>query len=83
MILGAIQAAEAAGRAKDIIFVGFDAIDDAVQAVKDGKLAATIAQQPAEMGKLGVEMAVKYLNGETVEEFIPVPLSLVTAETVQ
>ena len=83
MILGAIQAAEAAGRAQDIIFVGFDAIDDAVQAVKDGKLAATIAQQPAEMGKLGVEMAVEYLNGETVEEFIPVPLSLVTAETVQ
>jgi ribose transport system substrate-binding protein len=83
MILGAIQAAEAAGRAQDIIFVGFDAIDDAVQAVKDGKLAATVAQQPAQMGILGVEMAVKYLNGETVEKFIPVPLSLVTPETVQ
>ena len=83
MILGAIQAAEAAGRAQDIIFVGFDAIDDAVQAVKDGKLAATVAQQPAEMGVLGVDMSVKYLNGETVEKFIPVPLSLVTPETVQ
>ncbi|MDH7475542.1 MAG: substrate-binding domain-containing protein, partial [Anaerolineae bacterium] len=71
------------GRAQDIIFVGFDAIDDAVQAVKDGKLAATVAQQPAQMGILGVEMAVKYLNGETVEKFIPVPLSLVTPETVQ
>jgi len=80
MILGAIQAAEAAGRAQDIIFVGFDAVDDAVQAVEDGKLAATIAQQPAEMGKLGVEMSVKHLSGETVEEYIPVPLSLVTAE---
>lgn len=78
MILGAIQAAEAAGRAKDIIFVGFDAIDDAVKAVKDGKLAATVAQQPAEMGKLGVEVAVKHLKGEAVEEYIPVPLSLVT-----
>ncbi|MDH7475541.1 MAG: ribose ABC transporter substrate-binding protein RbsB, partial [Anaerolineae bacterium] len=80
MILGAIQAAEAAGRAQDIIFVGFDAIDDAVQAVKDGKLAATVAQQPAQMGILGVETAVKYLNGETVEKFIPVPLSLVKGE---
>jgi ribose transport system substrate-binding protein len=80
MILGAIEAAEAAGRAGEIVFVGFDAIDDAVAAVKEGKLAATIAQQPAEMGRLGVEFAAKYLGGETVEEYIPVPLALVEAE---
>ena len=79
MILGAIQAAEAANRT-GIVFVGFDAIDDAVQAVKDGKLAATVAQQPAEMGRLAVETALKSLNGETVEASIPVPLSLVTQE---
>jgi len=83
MILGAIEAAEAAGRAKEIKFVGFDAIDDAVAAVKDGKLAATIAQQPSEMGRLSVEFAAKYLKGETVEKYVPVPLSLVTAETVK
>lgn len=82
MILGAIQAAEAAGRA-GIVFVGFDAVDDAVQAVKDGKLAATVAQQPALMGQLAVETAVKALNGEQVTAYIPVALSLVTAETVK
>jgi ribose transport system substrate-binding protein len=79
MILGAIQAAEAANRT-GIVFVGFDAIDDAVQAVKDGKLAATVAQQPAEMGRLAVETALKSLNGEKVEASIPVPLTLVTQE---
>jgi ribose transport system substrate-binding protein len=78
MILGAIEAAEAAGRAEEITFVGFDAIDDAVAAVEAGKLAATIAQQPSEMGRLGVEFAVKYLNGEAVESYVPVALSLVT-----
>ena len=77
MILGAIQAAEAAKRT-GIVFVGFDAIDDAVAAVNQGKLAATVAQQPAEMGRLGVETAVRYLNGETVEKSIGVALSLVT-----
>ena len=82
MILGAIQAAEAAGRS-GIVFVGFDAIDDAVQAVKDGKLAATVAQQPALMGQLAVETAGKFLAGETVEAYIPVALSLVTPENVQ
>ena len=83
MILGAIEAAEAAGRADVIIFVGFDAVDDAVQAVRDGKLAATIAQQPAVMGQLGVEVAIRYLSGEQVEVYIPVDLSLVTPDNVQ
>jgi len=49
-----------------------------VQAVKDGKLAATVAQQPALMGQLAVETAIKYLSGSQVEAYIPVPLSLVT-----
>jgi ribose transport system substrate-binding protein len=83
MILGAIEAAEAAGRAEVIIFVGFDAVDDAVQAVRDGKLAATVAQQPAVMGQLGVEVAIRFLSGEQVESYIPVDLSLVTADNVQ
>lgn len=83
MILGAIEAAEAAGRADEIVFVGFDAIDDAIQAIKEGKLAATVAQQPGEMGRLAVETAVKYLNGEDVPEYIPVDLALVTADTLK
>jgi len=77
MVLGAIAAAEAAGR-KGIVFVGFDAVDDAVKAVKDGRLAATVAQQPKEMGLLGVEYAVKYLEGEAIPDSVPVPLMLVT-----
>jgi len=77
MILGAVQAAEAAGRT-GIIFIGFDAVDDAVNAVKSGKLAATVAQQPSEIGSLGVDAAVKSLSGGSVESSIPVPLALVT-----
>ena len=82
MILGAIAAAEAAGK-KNIIFVGFDAINDAIKAVKAGKLAATVAQQPFEMGRLGVENAVKFLNGGELSKFIPVPLKLVTKDNVK
>ena len=82
MVLGAIQAAEAAKRT-GIVFVGFDAIDDAVAAVKAGTLAATVAQQPAVMGQLGIDTAIKSLNGEQVESFIPVDLALVTKDTVK
>ena len=80
MILGAIEAAESASRASKITFVGFDATDDAVAAVNAGQLAATIAQQPAEMGRLGIETAVKYLHGEIVGQYIPVELSLVAGD---
>ena len=53
MALGALKAIESSGR-KNIIVVGFDATDDAVAAVKDGKLSATVAQKPAEIGAIGV-----------------------------
>ncbi len=52
-------------------------MDDAVAAVEAGTLAATIAQQPSEMGRLGVEKAVAFLGGGTVEDYIPVDLALV------
>lgn len=78
MILGAIEAARAAGRLEEIRFVGFDAVDDALTSLEAGELQATIAQQPAEMGRLGVEVAVAYLNGESVAANIPVDLALIT-----
>ncbi len=77
MALGALKAIEASGRLK-IKVIGFDATDDAVKAVKDGKMAATVAQQPKEMGRLAIVMAKKVLAGGKIDEFIPVPLSLIT-----
>jgi len=77
MALGALVAIEAAGRAGQIKVIGFDATADAVRAVQEGRMLATIAQQPRLMGALGVETAVKVLRGEPVDKFIPVPLSLV------
>lgn len=76
MALGALQAVEATG--KKILVVGFDATDDAVKAVNDGKMAATVAQKPAAIGETAVLTAMKVAKGEKVESFIPVDLELVT-----
>jgi ribose transport system substrate-binding protein len=76
MALGALQAIEAAGL-KDVVVVGFDATDDAVKAVKDGKMAATVAQKPVDIGQKGVETAIKVVNKKSVEKFIPISLELV------
>ena len=76
MALGAQKALADAGM-KDVLIVGFDATDDAVKAVKDGKMAATVAQQPDLIGSLGIETAIKVINKEKVEKFIPVELQLI------
>ncbi len=76
MALGALQAIKASGRS--IMVVGFDATDDAVKAVESGEMAATVAQQPAMIGSLGVENAAKVIKGESIEKSIPVDLKLVT-----
>lgn len=82
MALGAVEAVAAAGMAKTTFIVGFDAAPDALTAVKDGKMAGTIAQQPALMGKLAVETAAKVAKGETVEKSIPVEITLVNKDNV-
>jgi len=79
MAIGAVQAAQQAGRA-DIIIIGFDAEQVALDAIEEGTMYGTIQQQPALMGELGVETAVKYLNGEMVEPFIGAPVALIVKE---
>lgn len=76
MALGALRAVQASG--KDILIVGFDGTDDGIQAVEKGLLGATVAQQPALIGALGVEAADKMLKGETIEAYIPVPLKVIS-----
>lgn len=75
MALGAQKAIETSGR--EILIVGFDATEDAVKAVEEGKMAATVAQQPALIGSLGVEYAIKHLMGESIDAYVPVELMLV------
>lgn len=76
MALGALEAVKASER--DILVVGFDATDDAKAAVEAGEMAATVEQLPKEIGSLGIETAVKILNGQQVEDMIPVDLQLVS-----
>lgn len=79
MALGVVEACQAAGR-DDIIVVGFDADNDAIAAIEEGTMAGTIQQLPESMGMTAVDVALAYLNGETVEANIGVEVALVNAE---
>ncbi|MBP2625768.1 MAG: periplasmic binding protein/LacI transcriptional regulator [Firmicutes bacterium] len=76
MALGALEAIKSAKRT-GVIVVGFDATADAVKAVNDGTLTATVAQKPKDMGKIAIETAKKVIAKESVATTIPVALELV------
>ncbi|MEK4670937.1 ribose ABC transporter substrate-binding protein RbsB [Niallia sp. FSL R7-0271] len=78
MALGAIEAINSSG--KDVMVIGFDGNDDALNAIKSGDMEATVAQQPELIGKLAVDAARDVLQGKKVEEIIAAPLKLVTKE---
>lgn len=86
MALGAIQAIEGAGLkpGSDIIVVGYDAIPDAVTAVKEGKMYATIAQSPFLQGYWGVYAAyyIKIKDWRPAQDWIPTPVVVVTKSNV-
>lgn len=78
MALGALEAIEASKRS--IVLVGFDATDDALQAIKDGRMAGTVAEEADKMGMLGVETALKIASGEKVDAEIPLEVKFVSKD---
>lgn len=77
MALGAMRALQTAGKT-EVLVVGFDGTADGIKAVQDGKMAATIAQQPDQIGMAAVDAADKILKGYPVATDIPVALKLIT-----
>ncbi|MBN2849445.1 MAG: substrate-binding domain-containing protein [Erysipelotrichaceae bacterium] len=78
MALGAVEALKASTSVTEYHVVGFDAIEDAVNAVNAGEMDATVAQQPVKIGSVAAQLALDYLSGKTVAEASPVELALVT-----
>ncbi|HEY0735422.1 MAG TPA: sugar ABC transporter substrate-binding protein [Herpetosiphonaceae bacterium] len=80
MALGAAEAAKAGGKLANIIIVGFDANPDAAKSIQAGEMNASIAQSPSNMGKFGVENALKAINGQTIEARIDTGTVVVTKD---
>ena len=82
MALGAIEAIAAANKTGKILVVGFDAVKDGRDAIRQGTMAASVAQHPDGMGRLGVESAYRILQEETVPGYLPVPIELIDTKNV-
>ncbi len=82
MVMGALSAIESSGRLDEIVVIGTDAIDPALEAIREGRLDATIAEPPFFLGKEAVNAAMKTLAGEEVDDQITLENTLVTEDNV-
>lgn len=83
MALGAVEAIAVMGKTDEIIVVGFDAITDSRQAIAKGRMSASIAQHPFEMGEVALEKTWQLLQGKSIPVEIPVKIELITVESLK
>ena len=80
MALGAMEAIAARRLTGKIVLVGFDATREAVRAVLEGKMSATMAGHPERLGRRSVEQAIKLARGQPVEKNVDIGTALVTKD---
>ncbi|MGR3825321.1 MAG: ABC transporter substrate-binding protein [Salipiger marinus] len=71
-----------AGKAGELVVLGFDGNEDLQQFVRDGLMEATAVQGSFAMGEMGVNAVIDILSGETVEPFIDTGVVLVDQENI-
>lgn len=81
MALGASQAVENT-QYPPIIITGFDGLENGLQAIKQGKITATINQAPKQQARLAIQLMIRHLeNGETFPNIILLPnTEVITSE---
>jgi ABC-type sugar transport system substrate-binding protein len=82
MALGVVGAVQEEGVAGKVVVVSVDGIPEALEAVKQGSLAGTVAQYPDAMAYLAIETMVRALKGEALPETIDSPIKLITKENL-
>lgn len=82
MAMGALIALEQARRKDRVIVAGVDAIADALQAVKDGRLDATVFQDADGQGRTAVRAALALIRQQPYEKQTLIPFRLVTRDNV-
>lgn len=80
--LGVIAALESANRLNGVIVYGVDGSADAKKMIKAGKLTATAAQFPKEIGRMAADAAFVKLGGGKIEHNIKVPVELIDKSNI-
>jgi len=83
MALGAAETLRSRGR-DDVIVIGIDGIADAVKAINEGRMTASVAQLPYLIAKQGLEKADKHVfSGKEYEFYQYVPVLTLDKEILE
>ena len=77
MALGVADAVRAADRAGRVEVIGLDGIAEALDAVREGSLAATVSQYPYVMGRMAVEACAAAARGAVLPARVVAPIALI------
>ncbi len=75
---GMLLALQQAGLAGKVRFIGFDASEKLVQAIRDGAIDALVLQDPFKIGYLAVKTMARHLRGEKVDARVDTGATLAT-----
>lgn len=81
--IGIGSAIKSAGLTGKVKMVGFDTAPTIIEMMEEGVVTATVAQQPAKMGELAVEQALKAVDGDETEAEVSVPFTVVTKDNLK
>jgi ribose transport system substrate-binding protein len=79
---GMLLALQDINKAGKITFVGFDASDAFIEAMRKNQLHGIVLQNPLKMGYLGVRTMVESLQGKSVEKRIDTGVTIVTPDNL-
>ena len=79
---GTLRALQEAGRAGEIIFIGFDSSPKLVQGLQEGHIHGLVLQDPVKMGYLGVRQMVLHLRDQPITKRIDTGVYMVTKENM-
>lgn len=82
MALGALVALENADRRKGVWIGGVDAIPDALEAVKAGRLDCTVFQNSAAQARKALDVAIEAAEGKKLDAVYDIPYELVTPANI-
>jgi ABC-type sugar transport system substrate-binding protein len=82
MALGVADAVRSTGKTGRVAIIGVDGIPDALDAVGNGSMSATVSQYPHVMGQMAVEACVAALRGARLPARVDAPIEVVIKSNV-
>ena len=80
---GMLLALQDINKAGKVMFIGFDATETLIAAIRDKQLHGTVIQNPFSMGYLGVKTMIAHLQSKPVEKRIDTGVMIVTPENLE